>query len=447
MTSTISPSGSDTGSTCRRCSTGGRVTLAEIEPEAVAGIADPHFLRRLEGQDRLAARALIVAELERLGLLVKTEPHVHQVPHAQRGGAVVEPLLTTQWFCNAAELAEARDRGGRDRPHAIRAQAMGEHLLRLDAPGAALVHQPPALVGPSHPRLVRAGRHGFRRDERGGGARRRDEVLRRGGRRAHAGRGRARHLVQLGALADVDARLARAHAGARALLPGRRARHRLRHHLLLGRPHDDAGHALHEGRAVPHRLHPRPRARRARQEDVEDDGQRHRPARAHRRIRRGCAALRDLRADRAGARHQARREERREPAQLRHQAVERRALLRDERRRAGPGIRSGRRAIAALPLGARRREQGGGGGERRARSLSVRRLCGGRIPLHLERVLRLVPGILEARSGAGRERRGARGEGDRRPRARHHPAPAAPRDALRHRGTVGPVRLRRDRDA
>jgi valyl-tRNA synthetase len=85
---------------------GGAVTLAEIEGQAVPGVADPHFLRGLEGRDRFEARKAIVAELERLGLLVKVEPHVHQVPHAQRGGAVVEPLMTTQWFANAAELAK-----------------------------------------------------------------------------------------------------------------------------------------------------------------------------------------------------------------------------------------------------------------------------------------------------------------------------------------------------
>ncbi len=85
---------------------GARITLDDIDGEAVPGVADPHFLRSLEGRDRLEARAMIVAELEGLGLLAKAEPHVHAVPHAQRGGAVVEPLLTTQWFCNAAELAK-----------------------------------------------------------------------------------------------------------------------------------------------------------------------------------------------------------------------------------------------------------------------------------------------------------------------------------------------------
>ena len=67
-----------------------------------------------------------------------------------------------------------------------------------------------------------------------------------------------------------------------ALLPDEHARHRLRHHLLLGRPDDDDGPALHGPRALRHRLHPRARARRARGQDVEVEGQRHRPARPDR---------------------------------------------------------------------------------------------------------------------------------------------------------------------
>ena len=77
----------------------GRITLAEI------GGDDP-FLRSLDGQDRFTARKAIVAELERLGLVERIEPHVHQVPHGDRSGVPIEPLLTTQWYCNAGELAK-----------------------------------------------------------------------------------------------------------------------------------------------------------------------------------------------------------------------------------------------------------------------------------------------------------------------------------------------------
>ena len=85
-----------------------QVTLAEIEDvlTAVPGVADPGFVRSLAGQARFAARSAIVAELERLELLDRIEPHTNQVPHGDRGGVPVEPLLTTQWYCNAAVLAK-----------------------------------------------------------------------------------------------------------------------------------------------------------------------------------------------------------------------------------------------------------------------------------------------------------------------------------------------------
>ena len=82
-----------------------RITLAELELASVPGLADPAFTAGLDGLAREPARAAILAELARLGLLERTEPHTLQVPHAERGGAVVEPRLTTQWYVNAAELA------------------------------------------------------------------------------------------------------------------------------------------------------------------------------------------------------------------------------------------------------------------------------------------------------------------------------------------------------
>ena len=85
-----------------------RVALAEISGDlaAMPGVADPDFVRGLEGLDRFVARKAVVAELERLELLVKIEPHTNQIPHGDRGGVPVEPLLTTQWYCNAAVLAK-----------------------------------------------------------------------------------------------------------------------------------------------------------------------------------------------------------------------------------------------------------------------------------------------------------------------------------------------------
>ncbi len=77
----------------------GRVTLEEVDTASA-------FVHGLAGQDRFAARRAIVEELERLEALVRVEPHTHQVPHADRSGAVVEPRLTIQWYCTAGELAK-----------------------------------------------------------------------------------------------------------------------------------------------------------------------------------------------------------------------------------------------------------------------------------------------------------------------------------------------------
>ncbi len=82
----------------------GRITLGEIAAD-IADLPADGFLRTLDGLDRFAARERIVAELARLEVLERTEPHTHAVPHGDRSGVVIEPLLTVQWYCNAAVLA------------------------------------------------------------------------------------------------------------------------------------------------------------------------------------------------------------------------------------------------------------------------------------------------------------------------------------------------------
>jgi len=48
--------------------------------------------------DRFAARKAVLADLEAEGLLVETKKHKLQVPISQRSDAVIEPMLTDQWF-------------------------------------------------------------------------------------------------------------------------------------------------------------------------------------------------------------------------------------------------------------------------------------------------------------------------------------------------------------
>ena len=59
------------------------------------------------GLDRAAARVKIVADLEALGLVDRVEPHKLVVPRGDRSNAVLEPLLTDQWFVDIKPLAAA----------------------------------------------------------------------------------------------------------------------------------------------------------------------------------------------------------------------------------------------------------------------------------------------------------------------------------------------------
>jgi valyl-tRNA synthetase len=72
--------------------------LKDAHPDAI-------LLESLDGKSREAARKWIVDELESRGLIEKTEPTTHVVPHGDRSGAVLEPYLTDQWYVDAKTLA------------------------------------------------------------------------------------------------------------------------------------------------------------------------------------------------------------------------------------------------------------------------------------------------------------------------------------------------------
>ncbi len=61
---------------------------------------------KYRGLDRYAARKLVVADMDALGLLAETEDHLHAVPHGDRSGVAIEPWLTDQWYVDAATLAK-----------------------------------------------------------------------------------------------------------------------------------------------------------------------------------------------------------------------------------------------------------------------------------------------------------------------------------------------------
>lgn len=61
---------------------------------------------KYQGLDRFAARKQIIADLEALDLMEKIEPHKLMVPRGDRTHAVIEPLLTDQWYVAVKELAK-----------------------------------------------------------------------------------------------------------------------------------------------------------------------------------------------------------------------------------------------------------------------------------------------------------------------------------------------------
>lgn len=57
------------------------------------------------GMERFAARRAIIADFDDLGLLESVTDNDMTVPYGDRGGVVIEPLLTNQWYVDAKKLA------------------------------------------------------------------------------------------------------------------------------------------------------------------------------------------------------------------------------------------------------------------------------------------------------------------------------------------------------
>lgn len=60
-----------------------------------------------QGMDRYECRKALVEKIKAEGHLVKIEKIVHSVGHSERSGAVVEPMLSKQWFVKMKPLADA----------------------------------------------------------------------------------------------------------------------------------------------------------------------------------------------------------------------------------------------------------------------------------------------------------------------------------------------------
>ena len=50
------------------------------------------------GMDRFDCRKKLWADMEAAGLVIKEQPYTLKVPRSQRGGEIIEPMISTQWF-------------------------------------------------------------------------------------------------------------------------------------------------------------------------------------------------------------------------------------------------------------------------------------------------------------------------------------------------------------
>ena len=67
-----------------------------------------------QGQDRYEARQNLWRDMQQAGLVIKEEPYTITVPRSQRGGEIIEPMVSTQWFVSIKPLAESALEAVRD---------------------------------------------------------------------------------------------------------------------------------------------------------------------------------------------------------------------------------------------------------------------------------------------------------------------------------------------
>ncbi|MFC5740196.1 valine--tRNA ligase [Dyella tabacisoli] len=91
---------------------GQRHGLTPIEIFTLAAKVNDNAPEKYRGLDRYEARKVVLADLEASGLLVETKPHKLQVPVSQRSDAVIEPMLTDQWFVDLTSDTQKDGRPG-----------------------------------------------------------------------------------------------------------------------------------------------------------------------------------------------------------------------------------------------------------------------------------------------------------------------------------------------
>ncbi|PKP98968.1 MAG: valine--tRNA ligase, partial [Alphaproteobacteria bacterium HGW-Alphaproteobacteria-13] len=104
---TDGPSYAEAAARAKAIAMGEKASAAEIDklnlvPDAYRGL------------DRYAARERVVADIDAEGLMIKVEDKPIMQPFGDRGGVVIEPMLTDQWYVDAKTLAQPPIQAVRD---------------------------------------------------------------------------------------------------------------------------------------------------------------------------------------------------------------------------------------------------------------------------------------------------------------------------------------------
>ena len=212
----------------------------------------------LLGLDRFDARKRVVELLEAEGALEKVEDRVVATPFGDRSGVVIEPWLTDQWYVDAATLAKPAIEAARSGKIKIVPKTWEKtwfNWLENIQPWCVSRqlwwgHRIPAWYDDDGNVFV-AETEEEAREQAGGKPLRRDEDV--------LDTWFCSALWPFATLGwpEQTEELKRHY-------PNDLLISRLRHHLLLGRPHGDAGHSFHGEVPWQHALPPRPGPRRAR---------------------------------------------------------------------------------------------------------------------------------------------------------------------------------------
>lgn len=85
---------------------GQRHHLAPISIFTLDGKINDLAPAEYQGMDRFEARKKVVTDLEKQGFLVETKPHKLMAPRGDRTNAIIEPMLTDQWYVAMEGLAK-----------------------------------------------------------------------------------------------------------------------------------------------------------------------------------------------------------------------------------------------------------------------------------------------------------------------------------------------------